>query len=279
MIKTDDRPLTVDLIFLLLMTTTNSTLSNSSFRWIALPRSASFLLSHLRILLLSLFLFILTLGLTWLFYQVSMHFIDHYLGTHFLHPPAADTILGWMKKQLWVIGKWIFTLISNIIAFYAAFLMSYCLTSPGYAFLSTQVEKAHASRNLDTDQAGLTLRSLLFDLLEGCKIGAFGFVVTILALFINFIPVLGQILVFLLYCYYSCLMFIDYPASRRQWTLGKKIHWLQEHPWISFRLGILPALISLIPVINIFLMALIFPLLTVHSTLNFSSLELALKEK
>jgi CysZ protein len=118
-----------------------------------------------------------------------------------------------------------------------------------------------------------SFHGLLIDLVEGCKIGLFGFGITIAALFINFIPVLGQLLVFLLYSFYSCLMFIDYPSSRRRWTLGKKLLWLRKNPIISFRLGFLPALISLIPILNIFFMALFFPILTVHATLNFSTIE------
>jgi CysZ protein len=41
----------------------------------------------------------------------------------------------------------------------------------------------------------------------------------------------------------------------------------------SFRLGIFPALISMVPVINIFFMALFFSLFTVHTTLNFIAIE------
>jgi CysZ protein len=72
-------------------------------------------------------------------------------------------------------------------------------------------------------------------------------------------------------------MFVDYPASRRGWSLGRKLHWLRTHSSPAFRLGVLPALISMIPLLNIFAIALIFPLLTVHSTLNFSAIELAKK--
>jgi len=98
---------------------------------------------------------------------------------------------------------------------------------------------------------------------------------TIAALLVNFIPGIGQAMVLLFYTYYSTLMFVDYPASRRRWTLGKKLHWLRSHGSAGFRLGVLPALISMIPVVNIFAMSLLFPLLTVHTTLNFSAIEMA----
>ena len=97
--------------------------------------------------------------------------------------------------------------------------------------------------------------------------------VTVAALMANFIPGVGQIVVFLLYTYYSALMFVDYPSSRRRWSLRKKIRWLRTHYRLSFRLGVFPALVSMIPVLNIFFIAMIFPLMTVHSTLNFAAIE------
>jgi CysZ protein len=43
----------------------------------------------------------------------------------------------------------------------------------------------------------------------------------------------------------------------------------------ALRIGIFPAIASIIPVLNIFLMALLFPLMTVHTTLNFLAIEKA----
>jgi CysZ protein len=68
-------------------------------------------------------------------------------------------------------------------------------------------------------------------------------------------------------------MFIDYPASRRRWSLGRKIQWIRENGSFSLRLGLIPALASMIPLLNLILMALIFPLFTVHATLNFYIIE------
>jgi CysZ protein len=74
-------------------------------------------------------------------------------------------------------------------------------------------------------------------------------------------------------------MFIDYPASRRRWSLGRKIGWLRKNGISAFWLGIVPAVVSLVPLVNIIFMALIFPLFTVHATLNFRALEQAEKEE
>ncbi|MGE4558778.1 MAG: cysteine biosynthesis protein, partial [Desulfobulbus sp.] len=64
-----------------------------------------------------------------------------------------------------------------------------------------------------------------------------------------------------------------YPASRYRWSLGKKLSWLRLHYNQAFRLGIFPAMISMVPLLNIFFMALFFPLFTIHSTLNFLAIE------
>ena len=108
------------------------------------------------------------------------------------------------------------------------------------------------------------------DLIEGVKIGLYGILVSLAALFVSFIPVLGLVLVFLIYTFYSALMFIDYPASRRRWTLRRKINWLVDNRNLAFRLGFLPAVLSMVPLLNIFLMAVLFPVLTIHATLNFA---------
>ena len=68
-------------------------------------------------------------------------------------------------------------------------------------------------------------------------------------------------------------MRIDFPASRRRWPMKKKLLWTKENPIASLRIGILPTFLSMIPFINIILLAFIFPLLVVHSTLNFVASE------
>ena len=238
--------------------------------WIPLSKSTRFLVSHMRLLFLSLLLFFITLGITWVFYQISTHFVDQFVGNHFMKSPDASTIWGWIKYQGWTVFKWVFIMVSKIISFYIAFLISYCCTTPGYCFLSASVENMQSG--LENEEK-FSLQGFTVDLIEGCKIGIFGLIVTCIALAINFIPGIGQVLVFLVYSFYSCLMFIDFPASRRRWPLGKKLKWLKDNPFSAFRLGYLPAVISIIPVLNVFLMAVLFPLLTVHATLNFTSLE------
>lgn len=224
----------------------------------------------------SFLLIFLTCILTWIGYLLTVDFMNQLTASLFSPPAETATVTGWIKQKGLIAAGWIFHLVSKIFAFYLAFLVAYTLTTPGYAFLSAAAEKLHAGKHFDPD-AEFNLPGVLRDIFEGVKIAAFGVVVTLAALFVNFIPGIGQALVFILYTYYSALMFVDYPASRRRWSLAKKLKWLRTHSSPAFRLGVLPALVSMIPFVNVFAMALLFPVLTVHTTLNFSEIELAKK--
>lgn len=234
------------------------------------------MMSRKRLLGWSFFLFLATILLTWLGYILSVDFIDNLTATFITEAPDSSTVWGWIKHKGWLVGSWLLLVVSRIVAFYFAFLLAYTLTTPGYAFLSSAAEKIHAGDAFEGD-AGFSLAGVIRDILEGVKIALFGVIVTLVALLINFIPGIGQIAVVLLYTFYSTLMFIDYPASRRRWTLGEKIDWLRTHNGKALRIGLLPAIISMIPLVNIFAIALLFPLLTIHATLNFSAVELAKK--
>ena len=63
------------------------------------------------------------------------------------------------------------------------------------------------------------------------------------------------------------------PASRRRWGLGRKLLWLRHYSGHTARLGLIPAAVSMVPLLNVFLLAFIFPLFTVHAALNFSAVE------
>jgi len=241
-------------------------------QWISFSSSIAFIFRHIRLLGWSVLLVAATALFTWVGYFEAIRFVDGLTGHFFQTAPAGTGVLGWLTVKGWVILKYLFLMITRIAAFYLAFLTAYCLTSPGYVFLSGTAEHIYLGRK-GTQQTRLTPVTLLIDLWEGIKIGVVGLLVTFVALAANFIPVVGQVLVFLIYVFYSALMFIDYPASNQRWSLGQKMNWVRTHCRRSFRLGIFPALVSLMPVINIMFMALLFPLFTVHTTLNFIAVQ------
>jgi CysZ protein len=240
--------------------------------WVPLSFSLSFLCRYPRLLGWSLILVLLTGILTWFGYLFSVDMIGQLTGSFFLAPPSIEKFWHWPLLWGWTALKWIFLVLSRVVAFYLAFVVAYSLTTPGYVFLSTWAGNRYCEQ-AGEGEATLTLSGALVDLVEGIKIGAMGLVVTAVALMANFIPVFGQAAVFVLYTFYSALMFVDYPASRYRWTLGEKLLWLRRHHKQAFRLGIFPAMISMIPLLNVFFMALFFPLFTIHTTLNFLVIE------
>lgn len=242
-----------------------------------MPQSIFFLLTHKSLLGWSSLLFVVTALFTIVGFQTVISFITDMTNPWFAQGPDNSTIWGMVKYYSWYGAKLLFILTTRIIAFYLAFLLAFSLTTPGYVMLSSATSKKQAGQHADFDNA-FTLSSILRDLKEGLKVGALGILVAIAALASAFIPVIGQVVVFLLYAFYSTLMFLDYPTSQRGWPLNRKLDWLSRHRITTLRIGWLPSLISMIPVLNIFLLALLFPILTVHTTLNFNNIE-SMKQK
>jgi len=239
---------------------------------VPMGESFLFLLRHKTLLIWSTFLVLLTIFLTWAGFLLTTDLIDNLTGSFFSSAPAHESLLGWIKYGGWQSARYLFLFVSRIVSFFLAFLLAYSLTTPFYGFLSAATEKLSADRPTTID-ASFTILGIIADILEGLKIALFGLFVTCAALILSFIPILGQLAVFLMYSFYSTLMFIDYPASRRRWPLGEKLSWIRSHPGPSFQMGFIPALVSMIPILNIFFMALIFPLFTIHATLNFLAIE------
>jgi len=243
-------------------------MENNRGKWVPLPVSAAFLFCHIRLVIWSSLLVAMTGLFTWMGYHEAIHLVDGLVGNFFQSAPVHHGLWGWSIFIVWFVGKYLFLFVSRTTSFYLAFLMAYCLTTPGYVFLSGSAERLYLGKSAQST-GRFSLVTMLVDLWEGLKIGAVGILVTVVALALNFLPVVGQILAMLLYIFYSALMFVDYPASNQHWTLGQKLNWLRINRGRAFRLGLLPAFISMIPVINIVVMALFFPLFTVHTTLNF----------
>lgn len=239
--------------------------------WVPLTSSAAFLFSKKQLVAWSFLLVIVTALFTWAGFILTTGLLDNLIPDFFSSEPVRDSLYGWAKYLGWLSSKYLFFLVSRIVAFFLAFLAAFSLSAPLYVFLSTTAEKLYCGDLFEADPA-MTLKGILIDFLEGIKIALLGMVITVLALVVSFIPIFGQLFVLVLYCFYCALMFLDYPTSRRRWSLGEKITWLQQHRSTALKIGVIPALISMIPILNLFLMALIFPLFTVHATLNFSQI-------
>jgi CysZ protein len=156
---------------------------------------------------------------------------------------------------------------TRLIAFYIALLVGYSITAPGYMFLSNSTEKIDETGSMEGE--GFEIEMLVDDLIEGLKIAGMGIVTAFFLFFITFVPVFGIIVAFIVLMFYSTLMFIDFPTSKRHWTLSQKFEWIYRHPMVAARLGFIPALIGLIPVFNVLFIAFLFPIFTIHTTRNF----------
>lgn len=240
-------------------------------KWISLFTSIGFIFKKKNLLGWSFILSLITIITTWVCFTFLTSYVDTF-GNDFFQTNA--TVTGWLatiKDWFFSFLQWFYYIGTRIIGFYISFLIAYSITSPGYYFLSHAAEKMHAGDNFDPD-AEFNIKGLLIDSWEGIKIAGLGIIVSIFALFLNFLPFFGQLSIVLVYTLYSTLLFIDYSASRRRWSLGKKINWIKSNFFVSIRIGLLPAIASLIPIINIFVMAILFPIMTVHATLNFSQI-------
>ena len=91
----------------------------------------------------SIMLVVLTGVLTWLGYIEAIHLVDGWTGNFFLQHQRPMARGAWFILKGWMVLKYLFLAVSRVAAFYLAFLTAYCLTCPGYVFLSTATEKKY----------------------------------------------------------------------------------------------------------------------------------------
>ncbi|MGD9948728.1 MAG: cysteine biosynthesis protein, partial [Desulfobulbus sp.] len=118
----------------------------SASAWVPLSFSFAFLLRHPRLLGWSLILVLVTGSLTWAGYLFSIDLINHFTGSFFTTPPAVEKFWQWLLLWGWTGLKWIFMILTRVVAFYLAFVVAYSLTTPGYVFLSTWTGNLYSPR-------------------------------------------------------------------------------------------------------------------------------------
>ncbi len=186
------------------------------------------------------------------------------------HAPALTNTWSYIWYGLWWAGFWAAKLAVLGLTFYLAFLLIYILISPVYSWLSRISEKKASGTVVETD---FSIKQLWFDLKEALKIGMFSLVLSLIALAFLFVPVFGSIASLIVYLYTYAVLFLDYVASRKGLTLRQKLHWTTRHPCFTATLGWFPALLSYIPIINQFMIAIVFPFFVIYATLNFMALD------
>ena len=205
-----------------------------------------------------------------LYHQVSS-FVTVKTLDFFEIAPATDELFSQIYHALKVCGAWLFKIVVNVLLFYLAFVVSYAIVSPLYSFISIIAEDVYFGK--PKDDAGLSLEGAVEDIKQALKITAAVFALGIIAFFIGFIPVLGQMTAFVLCFFMNALLIFDFVTSRRRWNFMQKAKWLVMHPAVSVKTAFFPSVVSFIPVVNTILTAFLFPVFVVHATMNFACAE------
>lgn len=209
------------------------------------------------------------------YHQISS-WISSLTAPFFDKEPLTESFFDYIYFFGWVITRIVFKAVAAIVVFYAAFIFSYTITSPLYSFISIIAEDIYFGR--PEDDADFTIEGILEDVLQALKIAGMALIFTVFAFFVNFVPVIGQITAVAIYIVINSLMLLDFPTSRRRWSLSEKTVWVRKNLITTLRIGSFPTIISMIPFVNSFILAFLFPLFVVHATMNFASVEKAKTE-
>ncbi len=193
-------------------------------------------------------------------------------GLFFWNQPLLSAWYSYFAWVAWWLVYGVYVIVARILAFYISFMVAYTCSAPFYSILSTMTEKRFNGFSIDENEP-LFSAKLLTDIVEALKLTLMVFLLAVVAFFLNWIPLFGQLLSFVLFIFMNALIFVDYAASRRRWTLGRKFDWLVRNKGLSVRIGLIPTAASMIPFFNIFLMVFLFPFFTVYGTLNFLLVE------
>ncbi|MBO4710351.1 EI24 domain-containing protein [bacterium] len=185
--------------------------------------------------------------------------------------PAGEGFFSAVYYYLKVFGSFLFRLTVKVLSFYFSFIFAYTVVSPLYSFISKIAEDLYFGR--PNDDAEISVPGILEDIKQALKVTLATLTIGIIAFCMGFVPVVGQILAFILCLFMNGLLVFDFVTSRRRWSLVKKSKWLVTHPALTLGTVIIPTLISLLPVINIIFIAFLFPVFVVHATMNFSCAE------
>jgi len=194
-------------------------------------------------------------------------------------PEDACRVSAWyswacvLRAAYWVSGM-IAWLLAAGAAMIVTLLMSLALSAPFNDALSEAVERERGVRRGVDVSLGAIVRDAARSLrLEALKLGAYLGLMTPLLVVSWLVPGVGQVLYVgvggLLTVSYLALEFVDWSASRREWSVRRRFALLREHPSLLLGFGACVWGLLFVPVLGWLLM----PAAVIGGTLLFLDLE------
>ena len=147
-------------------------------------------------------------------------------------------ILPKLMKSTPAVPKWIFNSMTICILFLVGiivFIAINLLSSPAQRLLSRKTEETLKGEVIYGKKKKGIIRKLL-DMIRSLSYFIF---MCIIIVFLNFIPVIGQIIALLIICKLTALKYLDFVFERRQLTYKEKKELTKQHIWLvrGFGLG------------------------------------------
>ncbi len=237
-------------------------------KYISLSESINFFFRNKSMLFASFIIIAITFMVSIIAQSLVGDLVEH-SGFFLVNEPAKPVdLIGEIWSFAWTLLHGLYIVFVRITVFYITFFIAYTFSSPLYSLISFFTEKIFKGGRVD-DDVPLSFDQAVKDIIEALKLTIVVFAVSIASFFVSAIPLFGPLISFGGFVMINALILFDFAAARKGWSLKKKIQWTWNNKVTSFKIGFIPALVSMIPIFNIFFLVFIYPVFTVYGTLNF----------
>ena len=201
-----------------------------------------FAFQHYSFLALSIIPFLVTLTLYVLaFYLFYLYADDLLQMVWHIDTAESSTFLGWLYWAFMHIVKFFLYLVVLVIMFYTFIVLSNVLGSPIYDYISTRYEQLHYDGSPSKKDISLS-RGVLMTVKEESKKAV---LLLIVPLPLILIPVIGQVLAFIVASVFIAWDYVDFSLSRDCPALKDRIKTIWRHKFLLAGFGF-PLLIPLL---------------------------------
>jgi len=238
---------------------------------ISFKETAKYIAGSSKLIVFSLSTSLVMIFISIFLYHMIFSYVNRLTAPFYSVPPLIEEFYHYFYYAGWLIFKFFFKAAVTIFIFYTTFMISYLISSPLYSFISyasenTFLGKPEEESVFDTSYIGE-------DMLQALKITAVSLSATIYLFFVNFIPVIGQLLVFAAYPILNTILTIDFYSNRKEWSLLSRFIWIKENPRIPLIVGGSITLATMIPLLNNILAAILIPFAIIYISINMAVIE------